>query len=157
TLGFLHTMQFGARNDTVISLQHNFSPTASAALFFNQMSAANDNNTVGQISADSRWGKFSAGGAWEFSSGHKAGGEARSFTLGYSDKHLFHGLEYLDYAPQFRAADGLVPFTDIKGFDMYEEYLAEWRKGFWQSLAAAVGGQYQWHQDGRPFQRSADL
>jgi hypothetical protein len=157
TLAFLNTTSFGVRDDTVMRLLHSFSPTASASFFFNQMSAANDNNTVGQIAGDSRWGKFSAGGQWIATGGHKAGGDAKSVGFGYADKYFTHGFEILDYAPTFRAADGLVPFTDYKGFDDYEDYQTHWRHGFWQGFDATVGVQYDWHQSGRPFQRGGGL
>ena len=41
--------------------------------------------------------------------------------------------------------------------DGFENYQTDWRQGFWQGFQASAGGQYDWHQNGLPFQRGGAL
>ena len=157
TLGFLHAIGFGRRDDLVARFRHDFSATSSASLFFLQKSAVDDNNTVGVLGHRARWGKLSIDSQWGLTSGHQAGGDAKQLNLLYEDKRVFWAFGYSDVSPLFRDADGFVPFTDIKGFQLFTDWGAEWRKGFWRNFDIGFGTNYQWHRNGLPYQRGINV
>jgi len=157
TLGFLHTTAFGDRDDLVMRYRHDLSPTSQLGLFFTQLSAKDDNNTLAMLSHDNRWGKLSLDAQWALSSGHQAGGDAKQVAWLYQDKLLLWAFGYDEISSIFRDADGFIPFTDMRGFIFLTQWNAEWRKGFWRNFNFNMVPQYQWHMDGRPYQRGANM
>ncbi len=157
TVGILNTEAFGRRNDLAVNYRHDLSPTSSASLFLLQKSAVDDNNRVAVLSQQTRQGKFGIGSELALTGGKDAGGGAKSVSLTYGDKVNFSFLSLSDVSPTFRDADGLIGFTDYRGLQTFEDWGAQWRKGFWRSFEMGVGTQLDWHQDGRPFRRGANL
>src|SRR5262249_51277435 len=132
TLGLLHTIDFGNRDDVVVRYRQDLSSTASTGIFFTQKSATDDNNTVGVLSHNARWGKLTLDSQWALSSGREAGGDAKQVVLAYADKLNFTFLGYSEWSPRFRDADGLISFTDIRGPVLFSNWGAQWRTGFWR-------------------------
>lgn len=157
SLGVLHTIDFGNRNDLVTRYRHDFSPTSSGSFFFTQKSAKDDNNSVGVVSQDARWGKFGVYSEWAMSTGQAAGGGAQDVNLTYQDKRTFTSLQLMNISPLFRDANGLIFFNDFRGFSLYQTWGAEWRKGPFRGFDFEVFPQYTWHTDGRPFQRGGGV
>lgn len=157
TLGMLHTLRFGHRSDLVAQYRHDFSPTMQAGLFLTQKTATDDNNTLGVATQNARWGKFGIASDWAFSAGTDAGGGAQSINLTYQDKLNFSSLVVQGASPHFRAADGLIFFTDQRGFSPYHSWGADWRKGFWRKFNLEAWTPFNWHYDGRPYQRGGNV
>lgn len=157
TVGFLHTLDFYNRSDLVTRYSHNLSDTANLALFFAQKSARDDNNTVGVLQQNARWGKFGFETQLGISTGQAAGGGAKEFNWTYSDTNHFTSLQYLDVSPLFRDAEGLIFFNDFRGFSLYDSWYAEWRKGFWRNFGVDFNPNWDWHTDGRPFRRGGSI
>jgi len=157
TLGFLHTIDFNRSSDIVARYRRDLSPTSNIGLFFTQKSARDDNNTVGALLQESRWGKFGLSSQWALSTGQSAGGTARQINFTYSDKLNFWSLQYLDVSPKFRDANGLIFFNDYRGIHLFSIWSAEWRSGFWRRFEAVFFPQYDWHTNGRPFRRGAGM
>ena len=157
TLGFLHTIAFGNRDDMVMRYRHDLSATSQVGLFLAQKSATDDNNTLGVVNQNSRWGKLILDSQWALSSGHLAGGDAKQIAWLYQDKLVLWALGYGEISPLFRDADGYIPFVDYRGFLFLTQWNAEWRKGFWRNFNFNMLPQYAWHWNGKPFQRGANM
>jgi hypothetical protein len=157
TLGFLHTIDFSRRSDVVARYRHDLSPTSSAGLFFTHKSATDDNNSVGILNHNARWGKFGVDSELGASTGRDAGGGLKRINLTYQDKRTFTSLQYLDISPHFRDANGLIFFNDYRGFSVYNEWGSQWREGFWRGFGVDFYPTYTWHANGKPFQRGAGL
>jgi hypothetical protein len=155
TLGFLHTTSFDNRDDLALSLVHSLSPTSTMNFYFGQMSARTDNNTVGAVVGDSRWGKFELNSQLALTSGNSAGGDAKQVAFGYFDKLNVWALGYGEVSPHFRDADGYFAFTDNRTLIAQGAWNAQWRNGFWRDFSAVVTPEYTWHYSGLPFQRGA--
>lgn len=153
SVGVLGTLDMGKRTDFVGRYDRNLSPTSSVGVFLSQRSAVDDNNTVGVFLQEARWGKMRASSQWGFSSGRNSGGAAKLVNFGFSDKHFFASLRYQDVAPLFRDANGLIPFTDYRGFRGFVYWYADWHRGFWRSFSASIYPEYDWHTNGKPFRR----
>lgn len=178
TFGVLTTMDSGRRLDAVARWRHDLSPTNQVGLFFTQTSVrarpaapgreaeAADNNAVGVLLANGRWNKFGIESQLAFSGGPNAGGMAGALNFTYSDSHNFTSVQYLDVAPRFRDANGLIFFTNYRGLSLYHNWGREWR-GVGEAAAKSRHGfrsfnvdfspQVTWHYDGRPFQRGASV
>lgn len=153
TLGFLHAIDFNHRSDIVTQYRHDISPTHSATMFFTQRTASDDNNTAGFLTDSIRWGKFGIDTNLGKSGGRDAGGEADSLNFSYGDKNNFTSLLFANVAPNFRDVNGLIPFVDYRGVQVYEDWNAQWRKGFFRSFDMDFYPDYMLHRDGRPFKR----
>jgi hypothetical protein len=157
TLGFLHAIDFDRRQDIVSRFRHDISPTQSASLFFTQRTARDDNNSVGFLMHNVRWGKFGIDTHVGKSAGRDAGGDAEHLNFTYRDTNAFTSLLLLNVARSFRDANGLLFFTDYKGVSLYNEWQAEWREGFWRSFSTDFYPNLYWHQDGRPFRTGGGI
>jgi hypothetical protein len=155
SIGVLGTLDAGRRRDFVGRYERQLSPASSVGIFLSQRSAADDNNTVGVLTQDARWGKVGLSSQWGISSGQDSGGAAKLVSLRFNDKHLFASLRYQDVAPHFRDANGLIPFTDYRGFRGSAHWYADWQKGFWRRFSASIYPEYDWHTNGKPFRRGA--
>lgn len=153
TVGILNAESFGKRNDLIAQYRHDLSSTSSLGLFLMQKSAFDDNNSVGVLVQDARWGKFGVASELALSSGRDAGGDAKEVNLTYGDKLIFTSLQFFDVAPKFRDADGLIGFTDYRGAATFQNWGAQWRKGFWREFDLLVHTQLDWHRDGRFYRR----
>jgi Carbohydrate family 9 binding domain-like/Domain of unknown function (DUF5916) len=157
TVGVLNAESFGNRNDLVARYRHDLSPTSNVGLFLMQKSAFDDNNSVGVLVQDARRGKFGVASELALSSGRDAGGDAKEVNLTYGDKFIFTSVQLLDVSPRFRDADGLIGFTDYRGAATFQDWGAQWRKGFWRAFDVGVFTQLDWHRDGRPFRRGGNV
>src|SRR5204862_2361273 len=61
SIGVLSTVDVGSRTDFFGRFRHDLSPTSSFAAFMSQLSQTNDDNSVGGLNYNNRWGKLSAG------------------------------------------------------------------------------------------------
>jgi hypothetical protein len=155
TLGFLHTTAFGHRDDLALALVHSLAPTSTVNFYFGQMSASNDNNTVGAAVSDTRWGKLELNSQLALTSGNSAGGDGKQVAVAYFDKLNVWAFGYGEVSPHFRDADGYFAFADNRTLIAQAAWSAQWRKGFWRDFNAQVTPQYTWHYSGLPFQRGA--
>ncbi|HEY3282388.1 MAG TPA: carbohydrate binding family 9 domain-containing protein [Armatimonadota bacterium] len=157
TLGFLNTVNVGQRADTIFRLRHDYSPTSSAGIFVSQLSAKDDSNTVAVLLQNARWGEMGIATEWATSSGSKAGGGAQTMDITYSGKNNFMSFKVYNVSPFFRDANGLIDYTDFKGFGFYNERSHEYRKGDLRLWYMELGSDYRWHRDGRPFLRGGNV
>ncbi len=153
TLGVLNTESFGNRNDLVARYRHDISATSNIGLFLMQKSAVDDNNSVGVLVQQARRGKFGISTELALSSGRDAGGDAKEVNFTYGDKHLFTSFQLFDVSPKFRDANGLIGFTDFRGLSTFQDWGAQWHRGFWRGIDVNLSSQLDWHMDGRPFRR----
>ncbi|HEV2473823.1 MAG TPA: hypothetical protein VGS41_14200, partial [Chthonomonadales bacterium] len=157
TIATLQTIDLGARSDFAARYRHDFSPTSNGGLYLLQKSARDDNNSVAVATQDARWGKLELSSDWALSSGHLSGGDAKEADILYEDKLDFVGLGVAQVSPLFRDADGLIPFTGFYGLFPIAQWGALWRKGHWRAFNVFAFPSYQWHTDGRPFQRGGNI
>src|SRR5262249_35089616 len=132
SLGFLNAIDFGSRNDVIARYRRDLSPTSYAGVFISDKSAPGDSSRVAAVDHSARWGKFSVQSQFAFSGGVDSGGQARQLSVNYEDKIQQYYINFLDLAPTFRIADGLVGFTDFRGVQTFLMSSAQWRKGFWR-------------------------
>lgn len=157
TIGVLGTADFGNQSNVVARFRHDISPTASSSLFFTQKSAIDDNNTMGMLLNDARWGKLGLESQLGVSTGQAAGGAAKAVNLNWQDKSYFTSIQYLDVSPLFRDANGLIFFTDHRGFHSFTDWGTQWRHGPWRGFDVSFYPEYDWHTDGRPFRRGGGI
>lgn len=156
-IGVLSTVDIGRRADFVGRYRHDLSPTSNVGAFVSQLSATDDNNTIGAANYNSRWGKFSAGTEIVGSSGQAAGGSVKSANVRFLDRTIEGELDYFDVAPNFRDAEGLINYTDYRGFSGYLQHMAKWRQGAWRSFYVSASPYYYLHSSGIPFRRGVFL
>lgn len=157
TLGVLVTEDFGKRTDAVVRYRHDLSPTTQAGIFATMKEERNDRNGVAAFLANTRRNKIGIETQFMTSGGTNSGGRASNINLQYFDNNHFTGLQYQAVAPNFRDANGLIFFNDFKGFALYHGWSKEWRKGAWRSFSVDFFPKYNWHYDGRPFQREIGM
>jgi hypothetical protein len=157
SIGILNTIDFGSRNDIVARYRHTLSPTSNAGFFFSEKSAPEDTSRVATIDQLSRWGKFSISSQFAASGGADSGGSAGQVSLIYEDRLQQYYLNYVDVAPTFRAADGLVGYTDTRGIQAFFVTSNQWRNGFWRGYNVDLFPQLTWHYNGLPFQRGGQV
>ncbi|MDE2125195.1 MAG: carbohydrate binding family 9 domain-containing protein [Armatimonadetes bacterium] len=156
TLVALETETPGSRSDLATRIRHDFSPTANLALTLVQRTAPGDNNTVGLLEHDQRWGKLEADTQLGISGGNTAGGHSFQTFEVYEDKLNTTGIGLTDVAPDFVDEDGYVPFNDERSVVLFENWAAAWRHGPWRSFNVQSIPQFGWHYSGAPYQRGID-
>jgi hypothetical protein len=157
TLGLLNTVDFGNRVDTVANYRRDLSPTSTANIIVSQKSGGGEHTNLAVLMQEARWGKLGMEAELAGTVGTGAGGSAKQIGLGYGDKHNYWFLQYLYVSPIFYNPNGLTFYTDLKGFTVYTNWNAEWRKGFWRSFGVDFFPNYLWHTDGRPFRRGGGI
>jgi hypothetical protein len=157
SLGFLNTIDFHNRMDTVTRYRHDISPTQSAGFFFTNRTAKDDNNSVGFLMHNIRWGKFGIQTQAGITNGHNAGGDAEHLNFTYGDKNNFTSLLFLNVSPLFQDSNGLIFFNDYHGVYLFDSWSASWRKGFFRDFEVDFYPSMDWHSDGRMFRKGGGL
>jgi hypothetical protein len=153
TLGVLHTMDFNQQSNLVTQLHHTISPTHSATFFMSQRTARDDNNTAGVLIDSVRWGKFGIDTHIGKTGGRDSGGGMQEMNFTYGDTNHFSSLILANVDPRFRDVNGLIFFDDYRGAQLYDDWSAQWRSGFFRGFDISIYPDYYVHQDGRPFKR----
>lgn len=107
------------------------------------------------INANLRLGNFRVGGKWIYAREGDTGGVANDITLNYEVPRWFSSLRWMRIEPDFRAALGLVYFTDREGLSWYSRYSNEIRQGPIREVEADLFLRDYKHLDGAPFERGA--
>jgi hypothetical protein len=116
-----------------------------------------DTNTVLGIDPTYRLGLWQLRGEYVRSSGTSAGGGASSYGVSYQGNRFSTGLRYSAVAPDFRAADGFIPFTGFHGWNLFARYGTEFRRGPVRRFSL-MGDLFQDRLcDGAPFRRTRSL
>jgi hypothetical protein len=157
TLGVLVTEDFGQRTDAVVRYRHDLTPTTQFGVFGTLKEEKGDRNAVMGFSGGTRRKKFGLDTQLLASGGTDSGGRAGAVNFQYFDGNHFTSVQYKAVSPTFRDANGLVFFNDFKGFAGYHNWSREWRKGAWRSFSVDFFPTYNWHYDGRPFQRGGGM
>lgn len=153
TLGMLGTVGFGREANYVARLRRDFGPTSSANVMLIQHVKPGEDNTVAVVSEDIRRGKWGVDSQFALSGGRGAGSPAWTSALNLSDKNLFSTLRWNDVGTSFTDRLGLIGFNDYHGFSNFTDWLTNWRHGALRAFDFYFNPVWNWHQDGRPFQR----
>lgn len=153
TLGFFHSVDFNRQQNIVANYRHDLSATHSTSLFLSQRTAWNDNNTVGFLMDSARWGKFGIDTHIGKTGGRDSGGDADEVNFTYGDTNHFTSLLLANVDPNFRDANGLIFYTDYRGVQLYDDWSAQWRHGFFSAFDVSIYPDYMLHRSGAPFKR----
>ncbi len=157
TVGILGTVGFGKEANFVTRFRRDFGATASANAMVLQHVKGGEDNSVFVLAQDARRGKWGFDSQFAASSGPNAGGVAWSTAINLSDKNLFSTIRWNDVGTKFNDRLGLIRFNDVHGLLTYTDWSASWRHGSLRGFDVSFSPTWNWHQDGRPFQRTADL
>ena len=157
SFGFLNTITFGDRIDTVTNWSHRVSPFESYGVFANVKSSGTDNASVVTANYSKEWGKLAFSTRFAQSNDNGANSLASSNTVWYQDKNNFAFLAYNDTNDKFRLPDGLIGFTGIKGWEIYDELSYNWRSGPVQKSNTEFSYSHNNKLDGTPFQRGGSI
>ena len=157
SIGFLNTITFGDRIDTVANWSHRVSPFESYGVFANVKSSGTDNASVVSANYSKEWGKLAFSTRYAQSNDNGANSLASSNTLWYQDKSNFFFVGYNDTNDKFRLPDGLLGFTGIKGLELYDELTYDWRTGPIQRSSTEFSYSDNKKLDGTPFQRGGSV
>jgi hypothetical protein len=155
SIGILQTLDIGDRGDLVARYRRDLGPTHGAGLFVTSRAARDDNNTAAFLMHNIRWGKLGLDTHVGMTAGRGAGGGAQHVNLTYEDRFGFTSLLFHGVAPNYRNANGLNYFNDYRGFQAYQTWGTEWRRGFWREFNVEFYPSYDWHYNGKPFRRGA--
>jgi hypothetical protein len=155
TLGMLGTVGFGREANYVARLRRDFGPTAVANVMLVQHVKPGEDNTVAVISEDIRRGKWGIDSQFALSGGPGAGSPAWTSALNLSDKNFFTTLRWNDVGTNFTDRLGLIGFNDYHGLSSFTDWGGSWRHGPLRAFDVFFNPIWNWHQDGRPFQRRA--
>ncbi|MDE2125189.1 MAG: carbohydrate binding family 9 domain-containing protein [Armatimonadetes bacterium] len=155
TLGVMDAWTPGAngRNDFISRYRHDFNRSSNLAFYFGQVSQAGNNNTIGEVEQDVRHGKFEEDTQFALTGGNTAGGHSLATALNYNDKLNQASLAYVEVAPDFADIDGYIPYVDRRGLELYDVWSGDWRKGTWRGYNVSSDLNFNYHFDGRRFQR----
>lgn len=153
SFGFLNTIKFGDRIDTVMNWSHKVSPHESYGVFTNLKNSRTDNANVVSANYMKEWGKLAFATRYAQSDDNGISSLASANTLWYQDKNNFLFFGYNDTNDKFRLPDGLLSFTGYKGWEFYDELSYEWRGGAVQKSSSEFSASYNNNMDGTPFQR----
>ncbi|MBI3912068.1 MAG: carbohydrate binding family 9 domain-containing protein [Armatimonadetes bacterium] len=157
TIGFLGTLDFGHRFDMVARLARDMGPNSYIGGYLVQRTLPGDHNTILGVNESVRRGNWSLRSHLARSLGDQAGGNAISGSVRWDTDCLGAELGYTHVDPDFRAANGFVPFVDYRGWNANIRYHSEWRSGLLQSLSLFAGTQNQDRIDGRFFRQLHDF
>ncbi|MDW8103723.1 MAG: carbohydrate binding family 9 domain-containing protein [Armatimonadota bacterium] len=108
------------------------------------------------ITGNYRLGNYRLGGKWIYAREASTGGVAADVTLNYEVPRWFSGLRWMRIDPDFRAALGLVSFTDRQGWSWYTRYDNEIRQGPIREVEADFFWRHYTHCDGSPFEEGTN-
>ncbi len=157
TVGVLGPVGFGKEANFVTRFRRDFGATASANAMVLHHQKGDEDNTVFVLAQDARRGKWGFDSQVAASVGADAGGIAWSSAINLSDKNLFSTIRWNDVGTKFNDRLGLIGFNDLRGLLMYTDWSANWRHGALRGFDVSFSPTWNWHQDGRPFQRTAGL
>jgi Carbohydrate family 9 binding domain-like/Domain of unknown function (DUF5916) len=165
TLGVLATTD-NFRNDIIARYRRDLNPTTNVGAFFSQKAARNDpttsaderdSNNVSVLFGNTRKNKLILQSQLASSQGTKSGGAAGLAQVKYQEKLSSTTLTYRNVAADFRAANGLIPFVDFRGYSLTHDWSNEWRQGTWRSFRVIGHTNWDTHQNGKEFRRGADI
>jgi hypothetical protein len=157
TLGMLSTVGFGREADFAATVRREFNDTSNVKMLMIQRLVPEGDNTVFAIAPQERWGKWSIDGQFVQTLGPGAGGRGYTAAVNLSDKNLFTTIRYLWVSPLFVDTLGYIPWTDFQGFSSYTQWQGRWDHGFLRDYDVEFNPEWDWHLDGRPNRRDANL
>lgn len=153
SVGFLNTVTFGERMDTVLRYKHDLSDTSDAGFFVGQRSSSGGNNTVAMVDQHARFGGIGFESQFARTWGENANGGAVVLSTNYQGGNNASVLQYHTISEEFQIADGFIPYTGYHGFFGFTDFNSQWRTGPWQSYDYGVYGIAWEHQDGSRYQQ----
>lgn len=153
SLGVLGTLTFGERMDAVANWTHRESAYETFGMFANVKSSNTDAASVVTANYSKEWGKLAFSTRYAASDDNGVDALASSNSLWYQDKNNFFFLSYNDTNDRFRLPDGLLGFTGIRGWELYDELTYEWRTGPVRVSKSEFSYSVNHTLDGSPFQR----
>lgn len=153
TVGMLGTVAFGNESNYIAQVRREFGPTSNGSLMFLQRIERGLDNTVLVAEQETRKGKWGLHGQYAISGGRNAEGSAWTTAINLEDTNFFTMIRYQNVGRFFADRLGLISFNDYQGISTYSNWGNNWRKGFWRSFEVEAGITWNWHQNGRPFQR----
>ena len=150
-VGFLTTVDPGNRTDVVGRVRHDMGPRSFVGGYLVQRLLPGDENSVIGINEDIRRGLWRVRSEFAASLGKDAGGSAAYSSIGWRGKHVRSEFGYTRVEPNFRAANGFVPFVDYQGPHLWTEVSSEWRKGPLRRAEVGFQTSYDVHMDGSFF------
>jgi hypothetical protein len=157
SLGILNTISFGDRNDSVVNWRHQVSPHENYGVFANVKNSADDHANVLSANYYREWGKLALSSRYAKSDDNGESSLASSNTIWYQDKRNFFFLGYNDTNDKFRLPDGLLGFTGIKGWELFDELNFDWRTGAVRTNHTQFSYSHNDNLDGSPFQRGGSV
>jgi hypothetical protein len=157
SLGLLGTMDVGRRMDWVGRVSRRVGENSSVGAMVVRRDAPGDENMAIGMDQNLRRGDWFLRNEWAMSSGPEAGGDARSTSFGFAGDRVQVTARHTQVAPDFRAADGYIPFVDYHGWGVDLRYRNEWRHGPLRSLQASIGALDHRHTDGAFFRRTGSV
>jgi hypothetical protein len=157
SFGILGTAALSGESNYVTQFRHDFGATAAAYGMLLQHIKAGEDNSVLILAQNARRGKWGVDSQFAASGGPQAGGKAASAALNLSDKNLFSTVRWTSVGTKFTDRLGLIGFNDYHGISSFTDWSATWLHGPIRSFDASFNPVWNWHQDGRPFQRTGNL
>lgn len=152
-IGLLGTVDLGERTDFVASFRRDLTETSNTTLFLVHKEGKGDHNTVLVSSSRFRRGNWAFEPQIAQSLGTQSGGSAGNFGLRLIGKLYSINLRYTYVKPNFRAANGFIPFTGYYGPSLFATYENQWRKGPLRSLEGFLWSNYHWQYKGGLFRK----
>ena len=165
TLGVLATVDNNQKN-TIARYRRDINPTTNVGVFFSDKDNTDspstpnndqDHSRVSALFANTRRNKWIVQTQLADSQGTKSGGAAGLGSITYQEKINTTTFSYRNVAADFRAANGLIPFVDYRGYVLKHKWSNEWRKGTWRSFEVITNNYWDTHQDGKEFRRGSNL
>lgn len=157
TVGMLGTLDVGNQANFVTNIRREINATSNVNLMWVQRLQPGADNTTLAIAPNYRVGKWSVTANLAQTLGPEAGGLGWTTSVDLQDKNLFATVRYRSVANNFLDRLGFIQFNDYRGWSAFFNWGAPWRKGYFRGFDVSLYPEFDWHQDGRPFRRRANL
>ena len=151
--GILNCADFGERNDLVLALKQDIGASSGIRTRLIRRDDSDVQNQVITIEPNGRLNNVNFGGILSKSWTEGEGGEGSVGVIyfGRRAKRTWANVNLFYLTPDFNAADGFVPFDDLRGYNINSGYKNEWRESSIREANCGFNAVRIDHYDGRPY------
>ncbi len=156
--GLLNCADFKERNDLVFALRRDLGSASVRARFIRR----DDSKVRNQVVSFEPSGKFKSlrfggilSGSW--TEGEGGEGSTGAIYAGHFTKRTWANVNLFYMTPNFNAADGFIPYDDMRGYNLNGGYSNEWREGPIRKVNCGFNLSRVDRYDGSPYMRDVNF
>ena len=151
--GILNCADFGERNDLALALKQDIGASSNIRTRLIRRDDSEVQNQIIMIESGGRLNNVNFGGGLSksWTEGEGGDGSIGAIYVRHSTKRTQAGVNLFSMTPDFKAADGFVPYDDLRGYNINGGYKNEWRESSIRKANCGFNVVRADHYNGKPY------